>query len=1108
MPFMNKTLLSGFRRFLCLAAILFLGFNAKASHVVGLDLSYKWISGNTYKITLIAYGDCSAASSGSFSTLNYAVPEICIFDGSSYVTSINLHIDTPGTPRYGKEITPVCPADTNHTQCTNTSYSIPGIKKFVYVGTYSVPHTSHNWRFLFNSNMGSASGTGRAASITNLVGAGGTLVSLVDTLDNVTYNNNSPILTIVPTPFFCLNNSDHYSPGAVDADGDSLTFDLVRAGNPSTTTCTATGLATYVGGYSAARPLSTYTGAFNFDPTTGQVSFTPNITQRSVVVYNIREFRNDTFIGSSQREMTFLVLVCTTPPPTGSLTGSTNGTIDDSTHFHICANTGAFDLTLTPVEADTTLNIKVTTTGVPPGCTLTVTNDSTNHASAHISWTSNGTTPGIYTFYVTFSDDNCPLKGEQTLAFTISILPIPTVSYTTIRPSTCSGDAILSITPGGLGSPWTVDLHDITGTTIHTHPGLTGTFTDTVGVGFDTLVVYSSMSTFCNARIPMPITQAPFPNPIITHTSPTYCGANDGVIHLSGLDISEVDTITYNVYGAPAAPVPVLTSGTGTVDLNGLCAGAYTNIVVNLGRCHTSPVSATLTNPGFSILSLTKTDPTSCGVPDGTVKIHGVHPGQADSVFYDFNGVPQSAFVAVAASDSSITIPALLAGVYANFYVTTVGACPGTPFRCVSNTLGPVTLVDPVITANNSFDIHLGCKGDTVFFTNLSTPAGLYSRWYFGDGYTDTVTSPYHIYHHVGAVTINARMMITNTHCVDSTIDVINLPEVVKAIYTPGPDTVCQGTPINFTNASKGVSNQYFWDFGDGLTDNTPSPAHSFAHPGAYTVTLIAKDQVPCFDTLRQKVQIDSNTQITLSASDTVICKGGLVTFTGNYTDIGLTGTEWVFGDGSSTMGANPIQHQFEATGNLTVTLTVKYRTCPTANVTKDVRIYPNPSLYLGPDTSICPGGSIMNIRDEYNATNSHASWLWNTGEITPNITINKPGNYCATVTIYGCIATDSVVVGNDCYADIPNVFTPNGDGVNDYFFPRQYLTKGLTEFSMSIYNRWGQLVYQTSGIEGRGWDGKFNDVPQPQGVFIYKIDARFKDGQILNKQGNVTLVR
>jgi gliding motility-associated-like protein len=60
----------------------------------------------------------------------------------------------------------------------------------------------------------------------------------------------------------------------------------------------------------------------------------------------------------------------------------------------------------------------------------------------------------------------------------------------------------------------------------------------------------------------------------------------------------------------------------------------------------------------------------------------------------------------------------------------------------------------------------------------------------------------------------------------------------------------------------------------------------------------------------------------------------------------------------------------------------------------------------------------------------------------------------------------------------------------------------------MSIYNRWGQQIYETSNKDGQGWDGALNATPQPAGVYIYSIDVTFKDGQIEQHTGNITLLR
>jgi gliding motility-associated-like protein len=161
----------------------------------------------------------------------------------------------------------------------------------------------------------------------------------------------------------------------------------------------------------------------------------------------------------------------------------------------------------------------------------------------------------------------------------------------------------------------------------------------------------------------------------------------------------------------------------------------------------------------------------------------------------------------------------------------------------------------------------------------------------------------------------------------------------------------------------------------------------------------------------------------------------------------------------------------------------------------------------------MCPTAGPLVLQDLINAGNPAASWKWMlgdafTGDQSFNIVAKNPGRYSAIVDIDGCYATDSVWVKKDCYLDVPNAFTPDGDNMNDFFMPRQWLSKGVSTFKMIIYNRWGQEIYSTTKIDGRGWDGKFNGVDQPQGVYVYTIQVSFKDGTAEKKQGNITLLR
>lgn len=90
----------------------------------------------------------------------------------------------------------------------------------------------------------------------------------------------------------------------------------------------------------------------------------------------------------------------------------------------------------------------------------------------------------------------------------------------------------------------------------------------------------------------------------------------------------------------------------------------------------------------------------------------------------------------------------------------------------------------------------------------------------------------------------------------------------------------------------------------------------------------------------------------------------------------------------------------------------------------------------------------------------------------------------------------------------IPNAFTPNGDGLNDTFGG---MGEGLTEYNLQIFNRWGNLIFESNDMKNQ-WDGNYNNEPAPIGVYVYKINAKgpSADGRsknLISEAGSVTLV-
>lgn len=1117
---MKRNVLLLLRCLLLTGAIVLMGIGARASHIVGADLYYKWISGNTYEITVNLYGDCGPSSAGAFSTLPTSRPHVCIYNGSTSVGAVDLNIIAPTT---GKEITPVCPRDSSLTQCTNPAYAIPGIKRFTYKNTYTFSGPAHNWRLIYTGGNGGGSAAGRAAALTNILG--GTTMQLIDTLDNFYHPNSSPVLTVVPTPFFCINDEDCYNPGAVDIydtsrtnpSGDSLMFYLTAATSGSGGTgCTVGGSVTYRGtawttpfvqAVSAATPLVVRDGTpsgFSFNQFTGQICFYPTALQRAVVVYNIREFRHDTFMGSMQREMSFNIIDCVNTSPTGDIDSfAGSGDTLDSHHFVACGNSGSFTLHFNPTEPDTSNHITVTATGLPPGAVFTVDSNNTSHPHAHFTWitTTGVVAPGDYTFYINFTDDNCPITGTNTLAFTVTIFPVPTVRDSVISPATCTRKSAFYIIPGGTGKPWRIKVNDVIGDTIQSFVDTTA-FIDSLPPGRYWITIYTDVSNQCGVVYPFTIDTPLIVSPAI-FTNPTQCGANDGKIILSRLTPGDVDTafFDYNTVFQPGVGFVVEPDGTDT--LRGLYAGVYDNIRVKQGFCMSRPVGPlNLVNPPFNLRTLSYVAPTKCGYCDGEITLYGLNPGQLDTLEYLFGGVPKTA-TGFIAPDSIMKITGLCEGDYDRFYVHTAAVC-------TTNTLGLVSLRAPAITAGFSFNVKEGCAGDTVQFINNSTPLSeLTFKWTFGDGTTDTATNPKHVYTNTKGMTYNVNLTITNGKCVDTLTQPVVLNNFIDAGFTIAPyPYVCQGSPVTFTDTSTGTSPTFQWYFGDGAFDNSFNTTHTYARVGTYKIMLIAGNSVPCYDTAYGQITVDSISPIKIAATDTVLCRGQEVTFSGLFTTIGKTEINWDFGDGNGIKNVNPVLHAFDNTGSLTITANVLYRACPQLTATKKIHVIPVPDIYLGEDKAICPGGEPIRIKDDRNSGNPAARWKWSTGEATPGIVVNKPGYYSAVVNVDGCTNADTVWVANDCYLSMPNIFTPNGDGVNDFFFPRQLLSRGLTSFTMNIYNRWGQLIYEANAIDGQGWDGSLNNTPQPAGVYVYVIDVKFKDGQIEHYKGNVTLLR
>lgn len=352
----------------------------------------------------------------------------------------------------------------------------------------------------------------------------------------------------------------------------------------------------------------------------------------------------------------------------------------------------------------------------------------------------------------------------------------------------------------------------------------------------------------------------------------------------------------------------------------------------------------------------------------------------------------------------------------------------------------------------------------------------------------------------------NYTLRVRTIHC--DTLLTFYLPEEAHDVAFNSDTLICLGTNIQFTNTSDNHFTQFHWFFGDGDSSSVISPVHLYTQAGNFTAMLVGQGTV-CSDTAQQNIMVDAPVaNLSFLTDKDSICTGQTIYFY-PQTDSTTTRLHWSMGDDNSLVTPyETIQHAYDKPGVMPLALRASFRVCPDLDFKDTIYVYPLPLVDLGPDSVLCLGGRAITLTNRQ-AHPAGYKYLWNSGETTESIQIKHDGIYTLTVkSEHGCVAAESVTVDKDCYIDVPNAFTPNGDGTNDYFFPRQLLSGKLTKFRMQILNRWGQTLFETTAVNGRGWDGKCNGKDQPGGVYIYLIETTLDNANTEKYNGNVTLMR
>jgi len=325
---------------------------------------------------------------------------------------------------------------------------------------------------------------------------------------------------------------------------------------------------------------------------------------------------------------------------------------------------------------------------------------------------------------------------------------------------------------------------------------------------------------------------------------------------------------------------------------------------------------------------------------------------------------------------------------------------------------------------------------------------------------------------------------------------------------------ICEGETIDFNDDSYsalGGVESWDWNFGNGQSSTDQAPGEiEFSQAGSYWVTQTIVDVQGC--DASDSLQITVHPNPTASFTSTEVCDGEETDLQDNSTGT-VNSWAWDFGDGATSTG-NSTSHVFSSAGPHDVVLSVSTNQGCVDTVTNAINVFENPtataseeitSLNVTFSTELLPGEEAeWIILDTSYADMNPFSYAFPDSGWYDIALIVMNENGCTDTVSY------SIYVEGIPEYDMPNVFTPNGDDVNEFFQPYTY---SMVEANMKIFNRWGRPVYNYEGAIPPsslwGWDGTVNGGPKAaSGTYYYVLDLKGIDGVRYSDQGTVTLLR
>jgi gliding motility-associated-like protein len=1126
-----------FLRILLVLLTVFWHTNASATHSAGSDITYRCLGGLTYEITVSFYRDCGGVAEPSSITINCR----------SATASANLQLTAMKVPGYGNEITLPCTG--NATNCNGGSGT--GIREWKYRTIVNLPSAQSDWVFSYSICCRNCSIT----TIQSPCAANSVLYveARLNNLNGVC--NNSPTFTNIPVAYVCLGQNYNYNHGVKDTDGDSLVYSLVTPKTSTSTTVTFIPPSSTTSPIVSSTPflLNPVTGDLDFTPAQLQIGILAILVKeyrngtligsviRDMQVYispcsntlptlsGINNTSSNT-ISACVGESVCFNLQSADPDSNQLITLTSNDAITGATYM---VNSGLrpsmnFCWTPSPADAGTTKSftvkvqdnacpfngvqvysyhiqvhnkLKLNSTGSQCGQAIGSVSVQPLSGNNGYQWsnganttTVNNLTPGTYTVTVT-TEGGCTLNDS--IAVTNQGLFLINGQSNTSCPVSCSGK--IGLKPSGGVEPYTyswangdttadlfnlcsgnysVTVTDIYGCTADSVFMIENTITPSIQLqttdqiceipGSATIAVsgqyhpYSYLwstgdtttsiaqlfqgnywvkitdDTGCDTTLTFSIIEISSPPALQFTSTPASCyGFGDGTITLQ-----TANTCTY-----------LWNTGATTSAISSLVAGNYTVTITDPSGCKNTD-TILISEPASLHLSSVIIHP-HCLKPDGSVQIQ-VFGGNIPYQYQWSNG----------------QTTALLNGVSDGIYTITVTDVNHCSYKdsVILNSTNLIQL---------SLDISSpGCHGQSNGMAVINPYNG---NAPYSILWSDGTTAPVRNDLTAGSYTISVTDSMQCT--VVRSFIITEPPPIEYSKLTSNSDCI-NGLGGSATINPKGGVSGYNCVWADSVTGFNRFDLM----PGTYTFTL--RDSAGC--NLTDTVFIIDSSHVTIqSLNSTTICMGEKAHLIAENLEDDLQ-FQWYY-NGMQLKGAIKKEFYTPVAGIYTLEVTTSCGKFMSNEIS--VTIQKLDHLQISNEQLICPGESAeLTVSGGVSYKWLPANGLKDSLSERITVTPSESTVYSVIVTdAEGCTALASVKVVVICDdTSIPSGFSPNNDGVNDYF-----MIDGIENHPgnvIYIYNRWGNLVFKQKEYDNR-WNGESNvsgplsGQQLPDGTYYFLLD-------------------